>query len=213
MEYKQETENFLQSQRRREVPWWRDGSLSTNPLAHSGKTWPLSLLSNVTLITSSHMGSMGTHPLSSPMSSYYSAGMGAAMPGLSPNFGMPVSMYSAGSSSMGMTAMSMSGVGTVGGMTSQGLVSATSYPSSSSPYPGEWGIFIPSFIPSFMLSKLYCAFQEVPLPCPPLCSTQCWTEKKHFVKYQCTAMSKSYLQRFKNVNEISEYPSFWAKHF
>jgi len=89
---------------------------------------------------SSHMGSMGTHPLSSPMSSYYSAGMGAAMPGLSPNFGMPVSMssmYSAGSSSMGMTAMSMSGVGTVGGMTSQGLVSATSYPSSSSPYPGS----------------------------------------------------------------------------
>ena len=89
------------------------------------------------------MGSMGTHPLSSPMSSYYSAGMGAAMPGLSPNFGMPVSMssmYSAGSSSMGMTAMSMSGVGTVGGMTSQGLASATSYPSSSSPYPGEWNI-------------------------------------------------------------------------
>ena len=38
MEYKQETENFLQSQRRREVPWWRDGSLSTNPLAHSGNT-------------------------------------------------------------------------------------------------------------------------------------------------------------------------------
>lgn len=90
--------------------------------------------------TSSHMSGMGTHPLSSPMSSYYSAGMGAAMPGLSPNFGMPVSMssmYSAGSSSMGMTAMSMSGVGSVGGMTSQGLASASSYPSSSSPYPGE----------------------------------------------------------------------------
>ena len=37
-----------------------------------------------------------------------------------------------------MTAMSMSGVGSVGGMTSQGLASASSYPSSSSPYPGEY---------------------------------------------------------------------------
>ena len=91
------------------------------------------------------MSGMGSHPLSSPMSSYYTAGMGATMPGLSPNFGMPVSMssmYSAGSSSvsgaMGMSAMSMSGVGSVGGMTGQGLTAAPAYPSSSSPYPGQF---------------------------------------------------------------------------
>ena len=150
MEYKQETENFQQNQRRREVPWWTFSLPSTNPSAHSGKeTYPL-FQHSLTAFTSSHMSGMGTHPLSSPMSSYYSAGMGAAMPGLSPNFGMPVSMssmYSAGSSSMGMTAMSMSGVGSVGGMTSQGLASASSYPSSSSPYPGEWVTLLP---PTFL---------------------------------------------------------------
>ena len=86
------------------------------------------------------MTGMSSHPLGSPMSSYYSAGM-SSMPGLSPNFGMPVSMsmYSASSQSpmsMGMSS-SMSGLGTVTSMASQSSSSVSAYPSSSSPYPGD----------------------------------------------------------------------------
>ena len=90
---------------------------------------------------SPHMTGMSSHPLGSPMSSYYSAGM-SSMPGLSPNFGMPVSMsmYSASSQSpMSMGMSSMSGLGTTS-MTSQGgpgPVSSAAYPSTSSPYPGK----------------------------------------------------------------------------
>ena len=94
----------------------------------------------------SHMGGMGTHPLGSPMSSYYTASM-SSMPGLSPNFGMPVSMYSStGQSpmSMGMST-SMSGLGVssgtgAGAMSSQtgaGLSNVSAYPSTTSPYPGN----------------------------------------------------------------------------
>ena len=189
MEYKQETENSQQSQRRREVPWWTFSLPSTNPSAHSGKDLSITTLF-LTLFTtiSSHMSGMGSHPLSSPMSSYYSAGMSAGMPGLSPNFGMPVSMssmYSAGSSSMGMTAMSMSGVGSVGGMTSQGLAAATSYPSSASPYPGalEYNI-----LTSHTFHSWFCLFQEVLLLCPLLCSTLCWTEL-----YSCNERERGHI--------------------
>ena len=81
---------------------------------------------------SSHMGGMGTHPLGSPMSSYYGAGM-SSMAGLTPNFGM----YSSQSPmSMGMSS-SMSGLGTVTSMASQSSSSVSAYPSSSSPYPGD----------------------------------------------------------------------------
>ena len=95
----------------------------------------------------SHMGGMGSHPLGSPMSSYYSAGM-SSMPGLTPaNFGM--SMYSSSGQSpmsMGMSS-SMTGLGVsagVGGasMSPQAgaglsMSSVATYPSTSSPYPGE----------------------------------------------------------------------------
>lgn len=76
------------------------------------------------------MSGMGSHPLGSPMSSYYGAGM-SSMTGLTPNFGM----YSGQSPmSMGMSS-SMPGLGTVTSMASQSTSSAA-YPSSSSPYPG-----------------------------------------------------------------------------
>ena len=83
------------------------------------------------------MTGMGSHPLGSPMSSYYSAGM-TGMSGLSPNFGMPVSMYSGQSAmTMGMSS-SMSGLGSSmsPGQAGASLPNVTTYPSSSSPYPG-----------------------------------------------------------------------------
>ena len=98
---------------------------------------------------SPHMSGMASHPLGSPLSSYYSAGMGS-MPGLSPNFGMPVSMMSQYSgtaatsaqtsamASMGMSS-SMAGLGAApsgSSMPGQSLTSAAAYPSTSSPYPG-----------------------------------------------------------------------------
>lgn len=87
---------------------------------------------------SSHMSGMGSHPLGSPMSSYYSAGM-TGMSGLSPNFGMPVSMYSGQSAmTMGMSS-SMAGLGSSmsPGQTGASLPNVSTYPSSSSPYPGS----------------------------------------------------------------------------
>ena len=84
------------------------------------------------------MTGMGSHPLGSPMSSYYSAGMTAGMSGLSPNFGMPVSMYSGQSAmTMGMSS-SMSGLGSSmsPGQAGASLPNVSTYPSSSSPYPG-----------------------------------------------------------------------------
>ena len=84
------------------------------------------------------MSGMGSHPLGSPMSSYYSAGM-TGMSGLSPNFGMPVSMYSGQSAmTMGMSS-SMAGLGSSmsPGQTGASLPNVSTYPSSSSPYPGK----------------------------------------------------------------------------
>ena len=83
------------------------------------------------------MTGMGSHPLGSPMSSYYSAGM-TGMSGLSPNFGMPVSMYSGQSAmTMGMSS-SMAGLGgsMSPGQAGSSLPNVSTYPSSSSPYPG-----------------------------------------------------------------------------